>query len=119
MKLFLAGGTVERAAAALLNACNGGAAPGTGIAFFAVNEQVVLKFPFLTEEIAPVRDGCSPAGNSLFKDAWHNLCDGFPFFARQGRGFFLRIDLGAMENFASVDIADSGKGFLIEEKSFD
>jgi len=54
MKLFLTGRTVERAAAALLDASNNGAAPGAGIAFFAVNEQVVLKFPFLTVEIAPV-----------------------------------------------------------------
>ena len=94
------------------------AASSADFAMTSINREMVLIRAAASEEIPPVRDRCSAAGDSPFEDRDRHLRHLPPFHRRQTARRSPWVDPRRKEDLAGVDISDPGDQPLIHQKRF-
>jgi hypothetical protein len=75
-------------------------------------------FPFLAEEITPVRDRGAPVGDGPLKDLLRGCPELDPLITGKTIGFPPRIQAGLVQDLTGIDIPDAGNAALIHEERF-
>jgi hypothetical protein len=116
--LLLAGWAKPCPSPALGDPFDSAATASADFAMTGINREMVLIRSAESEEIPPVRDRRSAAGDCPFEDSDRHLRNLPPFHRRQTERGPPWVDPGRKEDLAGVDISDPGNQPLIHQKRF-